>query len=203
MKRIIHLLILFFLVYSFSYSQHYRVGAGFGTSLPTSYTEIGGGVNFFVEYISTSPFSFRTSGGFAISKFNNENHYLEGKNYFLYWLEGSLMYYPFKEGMEIGLGPGFGYYAFDHEEFNAFENSISVYVPGGFSNKITYHIYLSLSYPVHESIKLNLQAKYLFLYQNLVAAGTELVNNELIQRTIDNEFNLSNLNIFVGVILRI
>ncbi len=175
---------LLFLSFSFStFAQHYRVGAGLTAALPADYTKFGGGFDIFVEYKTDSPLSFRTGGGFTIAKFNDENFYLNDLNTSFYWIEGSLIYYPVKTVFEPFVGGGVGYYIISHEEFNSIKTYNGNFTPADFNSKFSYHVKAGFAYPVHPSIKIQLQGKYVLFDQNMVIRTEELIDDEIMTNT--------------------
>ena len=203
MKKGIFIISFFLVLVSTQTAQHYRVGSGFTVGLPNNNQNLGGGFNLFVEYKSTSPFSFRTSGGFSISKFKDSNPYTNGKTTSLYWIEGSLIYAPFQSEYEPYIGGGIGYYFITAEDFNEVKTLTGNYSPQELSNKFSYHAEAGFIYPISESIKLHAQVKYLYLPKEIIIQSEETINEELIKRTIEEDFDLSTIYITVGLVFKI
>lgn len=201
MKRLI---LVFLILFSMSISaQHYRVGSGLVMGLPNDYAKASGGFGLFVEYKSESEISFRSEAGFTITNFKEENVYLADRFYALYWLEGSLVYYPFITEYEPFISGGIGYYFFSTNDFNKISTATQRLEPGQFSNKFSYHIKTGFALPLSGSIKLIFQTKYLLLKQNLIVLSEELINDSIRKRTFDSELDLSTIFITVGAIIKI
>lgn len=184
-------------------AQHYRAGAGFTAGLPNDNSKVNGGFNIFLEYLTESPLSFRTSGGFAITKFSDSNPYLNDVNYWLYWIEGSLMYFPIQSDWQPYLGGGIGYYIINTEELNEVRTTTGNYIPQALSSKVSYHIKAGFSYPIQESIRLHIGGKYLFLKEKFIVEGEEIIDNQVRSNSSETEIDLSTLYLTLGVILRI
>jgi len=201
MKRVI---LIFLILFSLPVSaQHYRVGSGLVMGLPNDYAKASGGFGLFVEYKSESKISFRSDAGFTITSFKDENVYLADRFYALYWLEGSLVYYPFITEYEPFISGGIGYYFFSTKDFHTISTANQTFEPGQFSNKFSYHIKTGFVFPLNENIKLFFQAKYLLLKQNLLVLSEELINDEIRKRTLDSELDLNIIFIKVGTIIKI
>lgn len=195
--------ILFLFCLSNLFAQHYRVGAGFTASLPNDELKFGGGFEMYVEYKTESPFSFRTGGGFAISKFKDANPYVSDISYSLYWLEGSLIYFPIKSDFEPYLGGGIGYYFIATEEFNIIKTFAGNFEPEELSNKFSFNTKVGFIYPLSESIKLNLQAKYLWFNRKIIVHSEEIINEEIRKKTFENDLDLSSVFLTLGVVIKI
>lgn len=196
-------LVLFLITMTTSFSQHYQVGAGFTAGMPNDYANLSGGFNLFVEYKTDSPLSFRTAGGFVITKFNDTNPYLTELTYSLYWLEGSLIYSPIQSEFEPYIGGGIGYYFITTDDFKELKTTTGNYTPKDLSNKFSYHAKAGFVIPLSESIKLYAQAKYVFLDKKLIVHAEELINKEIQKSTFESDLDLSSVFITAGLILRI
>ncbi|MCZ7603011.1 MAG: OmpW family outer membrane protein [Melioribacteraceae bacterium] len=203
MRKVLFILIIFIAATTISLAQFYRVGSGFVISLPADNVKFGGGFEVFVEYKNESIFSFRTNGGFVITKFEDVNPYVSDIDYSLYWLDGSVILTPFKIIFEPYLGAGIGYYFFSTEEFNEVSTATGIYFPQKLSNKFSYHVKAGFTIPLNESIKLHLQGKYLLMDRTIIVNAEEIVNDEIRKSTIEEKFDLSNLFITAGIILKI
>jgi hypothetical protein len=201
-RRTTAVIIFFVIVVSLS-AQHYRAGAGLTAGFPNDYAKAYGGFDLFIEYIHESPLFFRTSGGFAVTKFSDYDPYIHDVKYSLYWIEGSLMYLLLKSDAELYIGGGIGYYIINAEDFNEVQTFTGHYIPKEFSNKVSYHIKAGLSYPIHRCVKLHFQAKYLFLKENLVVEEEEIVNDKVIRNSWETEIDFSTLFVTLGIILKI
>ena len=203
MKKKIFIFSSFLILAATLTAQHYRVGAGFTVALPNDNQNIGGGFNLFVEYKSAAQFSFRTSGGFAISKFSDSNPYTNGKTTSLYWLEGTVIYNPFQSEYEPYLGVGIGNYFITAEDFNEVKTNTGNYSPQELKSKFSYHAVIGFIYPLSESIKLNAQAKYLYLPHEIIVKAEETIKEVVIERTFEEDFNLSSIYLTLGVVIKI
>jgi len=202
MRTIVKVFIYFVIVLSLS-AQNYRAGAGYTAGLENDFVKPSGGFDFFLEYISESPLFFRTSGGFTNTKFSDSSPFLNDVKYSLYWIEGSLMYLVVKSKAEPYIGAGIGYYIINTEDFNEIKTETGNYIPQEFSSKVSYHLRAGISYPIHRSVKLHFQAKYLFLKENLVVDGEEIVDDNTLRNSSDTQIDLSTLYITIGIILKI
>ncbi len=195
---------LFFILLTSLFAQQYRVGAGFSAGLPTDNTKAAAGFDVFVEYFSESLFSFRTGGGFSTTKFTDSNIYLDDVNYQLYWLEGTLTYYPLRTNEFVPyIGAGVGYYMISQDDFNEVRTYLGNFQPQNFSSKFSYHAVTGFVIPVHQSIKIHLQGKYLLFKQNLVIQVEEFIDGEIRPSSIESDVDLSTFYITAGVIINI
>jgi opacity protein-like surface antigen len=203
-QRIIFCLVCFLFSMTTLFSQHYQVGAGFTAGLPNDNANLSGGFNLFIEYKTDSPLSFRTAGGFAVTKFKDANLYLSELTYSLYWLEGSLIYMPIQSEYEPYIGGGIGYYFIATDDFKEIKTTTGNYTPIELSNKFSYHAKAGFAIPLSKSIKLFSKAKYVFLDKKLIVHAEEFgVDKVLRNHTFEEDLDLSSLFITVGLILKI
>lgn len=203
MRKAFSIVIVFIFAATSAHAQYYRVGSGFVVSLPMDNMKLGGGFEIFVEYKSESTFSFRTNGGFSIAKFKDVNPYVNDLDYSLYWLDGTIILTPFQIIYEPYIGAGIGYYFFSTEELKESTTATGIYSPQKLSNKFSYHIKAGFVIPLSESIKLHFQGKYLLMDRTIIVNAKENINDEIRESTIEEKFDLSNLFITAGIILKI